>query len=208
MIRLVGHSNSNDVWIWMGNKSHAPPLSFVRHLFYTKKGFSWKLSMHKETHTPLFSHLEWIKIGWLAFEFKFDLNSSEQPPSFILSCGEDAVKTRSCTILKREEKVGHAHDFLRERVAWESLCAWEKKRKEEKRKETERAQGFSFVSILGFLPRVWEVRRWATSIVNPPNFRESFINLSSSFADDPKHPRSRQTPIEGVRLASAIEMIL
>ena len=69
----------------------------------------------------------------MAFEFKFNLNSSEQPPSFILSHGEDAVKMR-CTILKREEKVGHAKDFLREK-GWCEKGSVHEKRKDKKRKE-------------------------------------------------------------------------
>ena len=78
----------------------------------------------------------------MAFEFKFDLNSSEQPPSFILSCGEDAVKTRSCTILKRKEKMGRVDDFLREK-GWREKGPLHEKRKEKKRKEKkrERVQG-------------------------------------------------------------------
>ena len=70
------------------------------------------------------------------------MNSSEQPPSFILSRSENTVKTWSCTILKREEKVGHAHDFLREK-GWHEKGLLHEKRKEKKRKEKkrERAQG-------------------------------------------------------------------
>ena len=37
----------------------------------------------------------------------------------------------------------------------------------------------------------------------PTNFKESFINLSSIFADDPEHPRSQQTSIEGVQIGRA-----
>ena len=59
--------------------------------------------MHKEAHAPLFSHQEWIKIGWLLFELKFDLNSSEQPPIFILSHDENAEKMRLALFLKRIE---------------------------------------------------------------------------------------------------------
>ena len=78
----------------------------------------------------------------MAFEFKFDLNSSEQPPSFILSRGEDAVKMRSCTVLKRKEKVGHAHDFLREKGWCEKGLLHEKGReKKRKEKKRERVQG-------------------------------------------------------------------
>ena len=72
-------------------------------------------------------------MGWLAFEFKFDLNSSEQPPSFILSRGEDVVKMRSCIVLKRKEKVGCAYDFLREK-GWREKGSVREKRKEKKRK--------------------------------------------------------------------------
>ena len=93
--------------------------------------------MHKEPTPLLFSRLEWIRIGWLAFEFKFDLNSSEQPPSFILSHGEDVAKMQSCTILKREEKVGCVYDFLREK-GWREKGPLHEKRKEKKRKEKKR----------------------------------------------------------------------
>ena len=50
----------------------------------------------------------------------------------------------------------------------------EKKRREKKRREKGR--------------RVF--CEYPTSVVSPPNFRESFINLSSTFADDSEHPRS------------------
>ena len=82
----------------------------------------------------------------MAFEFKFDLNSSEQPPSFILSCGENAVKTQSCTILKREEKVGKVHNFLREK-GWHEKGPLHEKRKEKKRKEKKRERTKGFLCV-------------------------------------------------------------
>ena len=88
-----------------------------------------KLSMHKEAHAPPFSCQEWIKIGWLAFEFKFDLNSSEQPPSFILSRGENAVKMRSCTVLKRKRRWSVRIFDLREK-GWREKGSLLEKRKE------------------------------------------------------------------------------
>ena len=60
--------------------------------------------------------------------------------------------------------------------------------REKKRKKV--GEGFS-VSTLGFLPRIREVRRLATSVVSPPDLRERFINLSSTSIDDSEHPRSR-----------------
>ena len=80
--------------------------------------------MHKEPMPLLFSCLEWIKIGWLAFEFKFDLNLSEQPPSFILSHGENAVKMRSCTILKRKRWWGMRISDPREKGWHEKGVGW------------------------------------------------------------------------------------
>ena len=67
--------------------------------------------------------------------------------------------------------------------------------------------GFS-VCTLGLLPRVRKVRKWATSVVSPPDLRESFINLSSISTDDPECSKNRQIKIEGLRSALAIERIL
>ena len=75
----------------------------------------------------------------MAFEFKFDLNSSEQPPSFILSRGENTVKMRSCTILKRKRRWGMRRSDLREKGWHEKGLLHEKrKRKEKKSKEKKR----------------------------------------------------------------------
>ena len=102
------------------------------------------------------------------------------------------------------EKVGRAISDPREK-GWHEKSFYV--RKEKKRKEERKGAG-SFVSTLGFLPRVREVRRWATSVVSPPNFRKIFNILSSMFADDLKHPKNWQTSIEGVRSASAVERAL
>ena len=78
----------------------------------------------------------------------------------------------------------------------------EKERKE--RKSVRRV----LVSSLGFQPGVREVRRWATSVVSPPNIRKIFNILSSMSADDLKYSKNRQTSIEGVRSASTVERVL
>ena len=97
------------------------------------------------------------KKSWLAFEFKFDLNSNEQPLIFILSRGENAEKTHFILCLKGREDKACANLIIERRVAWESFPAWEKKRKRREKKEIEWVQ-VSSVSTLGFWPRVWEVR--------------------------------------------------
>ena len=74
-----------------------------------------------------------------------------------LALSSHAVKMRSCTILKREEKMERAYDFLREK-GWHEKGLLCEKRKEKKRKEERKGAG-SFVSTLGFLPRIQEVRR-------------------------------------------------
>ena len=135
MIGLVGHSNSKDVWIWMDNKSLRPPFILCAPSSTREKGFLCKVSMHKDAHAPLFSHIEWIRMSWLAFEFKFDLNSNEQPLIFIPSRGENAEKMHFTLFLKGREDRACANLILERRVAWESFLAWEKKRKGEKRKK-------------------------------------------------------------------------
>ena len=93
-------------------------------------------------------------------------------------------------------------------IGWYEKAFLHEKRKEKDRKEKrEWAQGFSW-STLGFLPKVREARRWATSVVIPPNFRESFINLSSTSADDLEYSKSWPIKIDGVRSTSAVERIL
>ena len=79
--------------------------------------------------------------------------------------------------------------------------------REKERKERKSVCRVS-VSSSGFQPRVREVRRWATSVVSPPNFREILNILSSIFVDDLEHPKNRQTSIEGVRSASIVERAL
>ena len=68
----------------------------------------------------------------MAFEFKSDLNSSEQPPSFILSRGENAEKMWSCTVLKRKRRWGVCISDLREN-RWREKGLLREKRKEERK---------------------------------------------------------------------------
>ena len=79
--------------------------------------------------------------------------------------------------------------------------------REKERKERKSVRRVS-VSSSGFQPRVREVRRWATSVVSPPNFRKIFNILSSMSVDNPEHPKNRQTSIEGVRSASTVKRAL
>ena len=115
------------------------------------------------------------------------------------------------TVLKEIERWGVRRIFWRKKMGREeALCMrWRSKTFQEKKKEKKEkwAQGFS-VSSLGFQPGVREVRRCATSVVSLPNFRKSFINLSSTLADNPKNLKSQQTSIEEVRSASTIERAL
>ena len=120
---------------WATNPCATQPYLFVCHLLYTRKSFSCKLSTHKEAHALPFSRQEWIKIGWLAFEFKFDLNSSEQPLIFILSRGENAEKIRSCIVLKRREDRACAYPILERQGGVRKLFCM---RKEMKRREKKR----------------------------------------------------------------------
>ena len=79
--------------------------------------------------------------------------------------------------------------------------------REKERKERKSVCRVS-VSSSGFQPGVQKVRRWAMSVVSPPNFREIFNILSSISADDPEHLKNWQTSIEGVRSASTVERAL
>ena len=71
--------------------------------------------MHKRAHALLFSFIEWIGMSWWAFEFKFDLNSNEQPLIFILSCGENAAKTHFALFLKGREDRACANLILKKK---------------------------------------------------------------------------------------------
>ena len=87
------------------------------------------------------------------------------------------------------------------------LCVVESS-KTPREKKSKRVGAGSSVCTLGLLPRVQEVRKWATSVMSPPDLRERFINLSGTSTIDPKHTRYWQIKIEGVRSASAVERIL
>ena len=99
--------------------------------------------------------------------------------------------------------------FLREKSGREeAFCVVLRSSKISRGKKRKRVGARFFLCTLGFLPRVREVRKWATSVVSPLDFREIFINLSSISADDLGHPKSQQIKIEGVRSTSAVERVL
>ena len=79
--------------------------------------------------------------------------------------------------------------------------------REKERKERKSVRRVS-VSSSEFQPGVREVRRWATSVVSPPNFRKIFNILSSTSVDNLEYPMNRQTSIEGVRSASVVKKAL
>ena len=79
--------------------------------------------------------------------------------------------------------------------------------REKERKERKGVRRVS-VSSLGFQLGVQEVRRRATSVVGPPNFRKIFNILSSISTDDLEYPKNRQTSIEGVQSASTVKRAL
>ena len=64
------------------------------------------------------------------------------------------------------------------------------------------------VSSSGFQPRVRKVRRWATSVMSPPNFRKISNILLSMSVDNLKHPKNWQISIKRVWSASTIERTL
>ena len=96
--------------------------------------------------------------------------------------------------------------YLKKKGGMRELSCMRKEKKRREKKETKWAQ-VSSECTLGFWLRVREVRTWATSVVSPPNFRKSIINLSSASADNLKYPRSQQIKIEGVRSTSAIKRV-
>ena len=111
---------------------------------------------------------------------------------------------------KRERDVGRALNFsMRKKGVWGSFLHEVKVQNLSREKKTKRNKSGRrvFLCTLGFWLRVREERTWATSVVSTPNFRESIINLSTTFADNLEHLRSQQTSIEGVRSTSAIKKV-
>ena len=78
-------------------------LSILCATYHTWERVSHKISpCTREATPPLFSRIEWIGMSWLAFEFKFDLNSNEQPLIFILSHGKKCCKDAVLHHFKKE----------------------------------------------------------------------------------------------------------
>ena len=99
--------------------------------------------MHKRAHTLLFSHLEWIRMDYFAFEFKFDLNSNEQPLIFILSRGENAAKMRFALFLKGREDRACANLILERKGGMRKvLCVKKERKRREKKRNRKRRRLF------------------------------------------------------------------
>ena len=81
-------------------------------------------------------------MSWLAFEFKFDLNSNEQPLIFILSHGENAAKMHFALFLKGREDRACTNLILEKREVRKVSCVRKERKRREKKRNRKRRRFF------------------------------------------------------------------
>ena len=124
---------------------HAPWSYLVRPIFYTRKCFSCKLSMHKSTHTPSLLMHKWIGMSWfciwIQIWFEFKCATTYLYPLMRIR------HVRCC--FKKGRKVGRAKKFLERKFGVWGTFLYEVKvqnlPREKERKERKKGAEFFLV---------------------------------------------------------------